>query len=287
MPTPINLSETTNLQAAVESHWADGKRAFELTGTYIPPGDTHAVLRINQRLSGIALSGTGVLDARGRASHVLIIEDAEADIKDLEIVRGNTANLRRVAKNYDSERLRSVHEATDGAGALVLGQSSVQFTNISFLHNYSGMRGGGLSNQGTGLVTIEECTFRGNSTHHAGGAIDNLTPGARLSVYKTKFHYNTSDNKGHIAVCEGTSATIAKCEFMGVMYPQVYAAPGAKVELEGNYISSGYPFYGTDLIDSDFVASEPSAKERLLHGLRTLTASAPLLRIGLYPWARR
>jgi hypothetical protein len=124
LKTVIKLDQTPNLQEAVENLWAGGFREFELSGVYKANEDAYALLRIRQHLSGIAfraLDGGATLDGAGRTSHIVVVEQANATFDGIKLTDGDTTNPTRVAKDYAGEALRSVYEAIDGAGVLVLG----------------------------------------------------------------------------------------------------------------------------------------------------------------------
>ncbi len=286
--TTLNLGEVDDLQGTVEKLWDQGVRTFDLQGEYRQRIETDAVLRITRELSGIAFVGFNArINANGNASHVLVVDDAEASLSGLGLNGGDTTNPKAVADRYSGPRWRSAYEAMDGAGALILGASTVKFSHVSFAFNHSGMCGGALSNQGTGLVTVTDSEFVGNSAYHTGAAIDNLTRGSRLVVHRSYFRNNQSNRgsvvggpHGQVTIFGRTQATVRHSQFHGEGVA-IDAAPGADLTAYENK-RNGRTVQPTE------PAGEGSFMDKIKHLGRLINFDSRLLvRYGLFPWVRR
>lgn len=285
--TTIDLTQTPDLQQAIELSWAGGVRTFELNGVYRADKDMDSILRIGRHLSGIVLKGFGaVIDGRNLASHVIIVEDAELAIEGLTVTGGNTTNPARVGRQYSGARFRSIYEAIDGAGLLVLGSSTLKLKNCWVVNNHSGMCGGGISHQGTGLVEIDDSTFEDNTAYHTGAAIDNLTPGARFVVRRSYFNNNLSNKgsicggpHGQVTVFKNTKATISGSEFSGQSFP-IDAQIGSRVK-------SVHNTYDSRAVEVIRPAGGGTVTDKFKHLKRQLTFGVRLSPYALYPWVRR
>jgi len=281
----VDLGKVPDLQECIETAWVDGVKEFKLVNTYRSNTSTYALLHIKKHMSGITIRGSGILDGGGLASHIIVVEDADATIKGIKISSGNTTDPVRVAKDYRGRPLRSIFEAIDGAGILVLGKSNVNLDDCRVTDNHSGMCGGSLSNQGTGLVEVSECVFEDNSAYHTGGAIDNLTHGATIIVKGSEFKNNLSNAgsicggpHGQITVFKKTKASLYDNSFSGTTYA-IDAAIGSTIDDSGNTyndkpIKPRRPGQGGNLVDKS------------KHAKQLLFFNVHLVRHGLLPFIR-
>ena len=278
----IELTQTTDLQQALEILWIKGIRSFELKGVYKARKNIYALLRIGEKLSGITINASGAtLDGGQVASHVIVIENADVSIQGLSIMGGDT--LGRAV--YEGAKFRSIFEAIDGAGVLVLGDSNVKIKNCNILENHSGMCGGGLSNQGIGLVEIDNCSFENNTAYHTGSAVDNLTPGSKLVIKKSSFRNNKSNQgsicggpHGQITIFKKTKAEINNCEFIGKSFP-IDAALGSEIKISNSY-HLGKP------VEVVRPARKGTILDKLKYAKKLLGFEIRLLSSFLYPWVR-
>jgi hypothetical protein len=176
----------------------------------------------------------------GITAHVIVVEDADATLEGLTFRGGSTTDPVRVAKTYAGDRFRSLYEAIDGAGLLFLGKSNVVIRGCTITDNHAGMCGGGISNQGVGLVKVVSCAFERNTAYHTGGAADNLTPGSVIEIRDSTFKDNVSNAgsicggpHGQVTVFKNTRASIHDCDFVGEVYA-VDAAAGSTIDSSGN-----------------------------------------------------
>jgi hypothetical protein len=148
------------------------------------------------------------------------------------------------------------------------------------------MCGGGVSNQGTGLVELDGCILQDNTAYHTGVAVDNLTVGSKITVQNSIFKDNQSNvgsicggPHGQITIFKNTVANVQNCDFSGTNYP-IDAAVGASVEVSGNT-------YNKMPVQPRAPGKEGNFIDKLKHARHQLRFSLRLLRYGLYPWVQR
>lgn len=291
MLATIKLGEIADLQDEVERLWDQGEQTIGLEGTYSPAGEIDSVLRITRKLSGIAFMGVGSgtwIKGAGKASHIIVIDDADVTIRGLSIFGGNTTEPLKLARHYKGPRCRSAYEAMDGAGMLITGESNVKIENTVFGHNHSGMCGGAISNQSTGLVQITNCEFVENTAYHTGAAVDNLTPGAKVVIHRSFFQNNRSNQgsicggpHGQVTIFPRTKAVIRHSTFVGPGLLAIDAARGASITALSNR-------HNSHSVEPVAPAGEGTFTQRARHFGRLVAYDLPLLLLyGLYPWVRR
>lgn len=283
----IQLDQVSSLQSEVEAAWTDGVRSFELTGRYVADQEADHLLKVTKFLSGIVLRGRGaILDGNGHVNHVVVVEDAVADLTGVTITGGTTVGSSRVARRYAGRRLRSIYEHIDGAGLLALGTADILLSQCAFVENHSGMCGGAISNQTTGMIEVKQCQFRDNTAFHTGAAIDNLIPGAQLLVGRSSFENNRSNigsllggPHGQITVFGKTKAEVRDCDFSGGSFPIDVSSKGEFEDENNTWDGAAYQ------VRRPGWHVGPLALAR--HVVRLGSYEARLLRHGAYPWISR
>ncbi len=237
----IDLEKTVNLQEALTNIYSQGLRKIELMGKYVANDEVNHLLRLYSSLTGLTLIGhNAVLDGKHKTSHVLVIEDASVILIGLTICGGDTANPKRVAKHYSGANGRRIYESIDGAGILILRDSKVSIENCVIEDNYSGMCGGGISNQGINIVRVKNCKFSNNKSYHTGSAVDNLSSGSNIAINSSQFNNNMSNigslaggPHGQITLFGNTKASVLDCKFTGTNYP-IDTRPNTLLKESGN-----------------------------------------------------
>lgn len=280
----INLDQIENLQKQIELLWTKGIRTFKLKGNFKAQKDTYALLEINKHLSGISLIGSSAtLNGKRITSHIIIIKDANVTIEGITIIGGDTTNPSRIANNYSGWSFRSIYEAIDGSGLLVLGNSNVKLKNCVIADNHSGMCGGGISNQATGLVEIDQCKFKNNTAYHTGAAVDNLTKDSKIVINKSKFRDNLSNvgslcggPHGQITIFANTNAKIQHNKFFGKTFP-IDTANDSKVQNNDN-------IYRTKFTAPVVPINSGTFKNKFEHLKHLFSFEILLIKYGIYPW---
>jgi CSLREA domain-containing protein len=87
-----------------------------------------------------------------------------------------------------------------GLGAGLLNRASAALRNVRFSSN-RGIDGGGIDNQGSGVVTLEDVTISGNTVTNGGGGITNF---GQLEATRTTISGNSASFGGGISNSAGT-----------------------------------------------------------------------------------
>lgn len=121
-----------------------------------------------------------------------------------------------ISKNLDFRVFNNGHATINGGnnGIIFTINSGVvvNMYNLTIINGYGTYCGGGILNMGT--LTVNNCTFSGNSASDYGGAIENY--GGTMTVTGCTFTGNTADaNGGAIENCYGGSLTVNNSTFIG------------------------------------------------------------------------
>jgi predicted outer membrane repeat protein len=171
------------------------------------------------------------------------------------LVFGTTANASFTECDFTSNTATG-----DGGGVGVL-MGTASFTICNFKEN-SATSGGAMAMQGPSVVTIDGCTFDGNTATSGGGAMQ-VIGSTQLSIEQSDFINNTASQGGAIRMLSLTSpSTITDCEFLenqastqgGALFVNTFTTVPPTIEesslcgntpndIAGPWVNAGFNFF--------------------------------------------
>jgi len=208
------------LQTQLETAIRNGVQRIYLEGHFSPdPYNNFSLIRLkaHHNLELIGDENT-IIDGKGVVNHIIFLDnDARLTIRNLTITGGSTAELpgKSQAPEYQLQNL-NLFRHLDGGAVSVGGGAIFRAEGCRFIHNYSALCGGAVSNLG-GWGDFQGCDFIHNHAYDTGAAIDNLARGSLTTIQDCTFANNQANRAG------------------GGTYGAVTVFPGAFLFVAGSY----------------------------------------------------